>query len=221
MESHKTERTTQNAPKRRHAASTLLPSRFFLFHPPQARRAVDLHAAADPEASAPLHAVKPGKQPSATTRLPPLDARSLEKLRESALTKARALQAAAAAAARDAIPASAGLAAGFAVPRARQAAPASRPSIVVAVERSRAAALIARAAVASYYIHLVVQDLGAWSSTRDRAAEGRNVPFPIIGVCTALPAALCVIAGVRVPQAASVLALEMLAKSSRVLWIQA
>ena len=93
--------------------------------------------------------------------------------------------------------------------------------MLAAIEKSRVAALVARAAVAAYFIHLVVEDLRAWSATRAQAAEGRAARFPLVGVTTALPAAVAVTLGVQVPLCASVLALEMLAKSSRLLWIQA
>jgi hypothetical protein len=105
------------------------------------------------------------------------------------------------------------------VPTPAAAAKNARRSWVAALERSRAAALLARAAVASYFLHLVVEDVRAWAGTKDRE-DGRVIPFPALSVATVLPAALAVVAGVWVPAAASLLAVEMLWKSMRVLYIQ-
>lgn len=86
-----------------------------------------------------------------------------------------------------------------------------------------------RACVASYFVHLVADDLRAWwtvrptsAATAANAAMGspRALAFPLVSVLVVLPSALAVVAGRFVPTAATLLAGEMLWKSTRLLYIQ-
>lgn len=86
-----------------------------------------------------------------------------------------------------------------------------------------------RACVASYFVHLVAEDLRAWWTVRPTTAAAaanaamgspRALAFPLASVLVVLPSALAVVAGRFVPAAASLLAAEMLWKSTRLLYIQ-
>ena len=87
-----------------------------------------------------------------------------------------------------------------------------------------------RACVASYFVHLVAEDLRAWWTVRPTTAAAaanaamgapRALAFPLVSVLVVLPSALAVVAGRFVPAAATLLAAEMLWKSTRLLYIQA
>ena len=78
-------------------------------------------------------------------------------------------------------------------------------------------------------MHLFAEDLRAWWTVRPapaaaaaNAAMGspRALAFPLVSVVVVLPSALAVVAGRFVPHAASLLAAEMLWKSTRLLYIQ-
>ena len=86
-----------------------------------------------------------------------------------------------------------------------------------------------RACVASYFVHLVAEDLRAWWTVRPTSAAAaanaalgapRALAFPLVSTLVVLPSALAVVAGRFVAPAASLLAAEMLWKSTRLLYIQ-
>ena len=86
-----------------------------------------------------------------------------------------------------------------------------------------------RACVASYFVHLVAEDLRAWWTVRPTTAAAaanaamghpRALAFPLVSTLVVLPSALAVVAGKFVAPAATFLAAEMLWKSTRLLYIQ-
>lgn len=78
-------------------------------------------------------------------------------------------------------------------------------------------------------MHLVAEDLRAWWTVRPTSAAAaanaamrapRALAFPLVSTLVVLPSALAVVAGKFVPPAATLLAAEMLWKSTRLLYIQ-
>lgn len=196
--------------------------------------------------------------------LPPaLDARTLDKMKDRALSKARAVQSSLISAVKSGSVGGGGgggMGAGFngvgghggfsaGVPTGSAAAAAaetrhfSSPSssstlsalsarigkLCDSLESSRAAAVFCRACVASYFVHLVAEDVRAWKTVRPtssaaaaNAAFGspKALAFPLVSTFVVLPSALLVVLGRFVAPAAALLALEMLWKSTRLLYIQ-